>query len=124
MHPSILERVHSTLYPKPEDKRPSGRLSRGWRVEEAPVLGFNYIGPEDRPLQLHPTSTSHIKALKVEMKVALVQHRPSPTTNDQQAVFAEECVYPAAVDHFQGEEAKVAIISVVRSYEQQEMLAS
>ncbi|KAK8075787.1 hypothetical protein PG997_010450 [Apiospora hydei] len=67
---------------------------------------LTHTAPEDRALQLDPTSTSHTNSYEVETKVALVQHRPS---NDQQAIFAEECVYLATVDNFQGEEAKVAL---------------
>ncbi|OTB11705.1 hypothetical protein K445DRAFT_339577 [Daldinia sp. EC12] len=172
MHPSVSELIRSTLYPELED---------GGKVAEYPeiygmkkrLFWMHHESPEDKEVQLDPTTTSHTNTFEVEMTIALVQHlvrqgsygsediavitpylgqlnqlrremsrlfeisvgerdleelealdadqstagnvalQPHKPTTVKKTLL--KSIRLATVDNFQGEEAKVVVISLVRS---------
>ncbi|KAI1846386.1 hypothetical protein JX266_007591 [Neoarthrinium moseri] len=174
MHPQISELIRATLYPALED---GGEVFRYPDIVgmKRRLFWLHHEAPEDREIQLDPSTTSHTNSFELQMTIAIVQHlvrQGSYGPDDiavitpylgqlhqlrrlMQAMFeisvgerdleeldaleAEKHGQPsvrtlapkgatkttllrsirlATVDNFQGEEAKVVVVSLVRSNQQ------
>ncbi|KAI1806387.1 hypothetical protein F4811DRAFT_560463 [Daldinia bambusicola] len=172
MHPSVSELIRSTLYPRLEDDGKVAGYPEIYGMKKR-LFWMHHESPEDREVQLDPTTTSHTNTFEVEMTIALVQHlvRQGFYGSDDIAVITPylgqlsrlrremsrlfeisvgerdieelealdsdqltaenitsqphkptatkrtllKSIRLATVDNFQGEEAKVVVISLVRS---------
>ncbi|KAK6082199.1 nf-x1 finger and helicase domain [Seiridium cupressi] len=174
MHPQISELIRSTLYPSLEDGEPVMGYPMVVGMKKR-LFWLHHSFPEDKALQLDPSTTSHTNSFELGMTVALVQHlvRQGSYGPDDIAVITPylgqlhklrhlmermfeisvgdrdleeldaleankmgedsahgqpaktpakttllKSIRLATVDNFQGEEAKVVVISLVRSNEQ------
>ncbi|KAM0816897.1 hypothetical protein AB5N19_02699 [Seiridium cardinale] len=174
MHPQISELIRSTLYPSLEDGEPVMGYPMVVGMKKR-LFWLHHSFPEDKALQLDPSTTSHTNSFELGMTVALVQHlvRQGSYGPDDIAVITPylgqlhklrhlmermfeisvgdrdleeldaleankvgedsahgqpakttakttllKSIRLATIDNFQGEEAKVVVISLVRSNEQ------